>query len=85
VNEQKLSLYQYDSCPFCARVRDVVRDLGIDLEIRDVHNEAGRAEELQQAMGRPTVPVLRIEQPDGGVRWLPESAEIIAYLQEQQA
>jgi len=26
------------------------------------------------------VPVLRIEEPDGSVSWLPESADIVAYL-----
>jgi hypothetical protein len=27
--------------------------------------------------------VLRIEDSEGGVRWLPESVEIIAYLEER--
>jgi hypothetical protein len=31
------------------------------------------------------VPVLRIEQPDGAVRWLPESADIVDYLEQRFA
>jgi hypothetical protein len=29
------------------------------------------------------VPVLRIEEAGGEVRWLPESVDIIAYLQQR--
>ena len=34
---------------------------------------------LQAAMGRGTVPVLRIDEA-GSTRWIPESADIVAYL-----
>jgi glutaredoxin 2 len=77
-----LSLYQFDSCPFCLRVRHVAERLGIELELRDTLMDSDNAREVIEATGRRTVPVLRVEQPDGEVRWLPESADIIAYLQE---
>jgi glutathione S-transferase len=77
-----LALYQYDACPFCMRVRMAMRSLGVDIELRDTRTDREHAAELAAAMGRTTVPVLRIEEGDE-VRWLPESAEIVAYLRER--
>jgi glutathione S-transferase len=45
--------------------------------------EAGRRAELIAGGGKGQVPCLRIETDDGNVRWLYESADIIAYLREQ--
>lgn len=77
-----LALYQYRGCPFCSRVERTAASLGLELELRDTLASREHALELVGATGRRTVPVLRICDPDGGVRWLPESADIIAYLQE---
>jgi len=78
-----LSLYQYDACGFCARVREVVDDLDLDLEIRHVDENHVHRREVIEATGRGTVPVLRIEDSDGGVRWMLESRDIVAYLRER--
>ena len=80
-----LALYQYESCPFCMRVRMVLDQLGIEVETRDTLHDADRADELISATGRRTVPVLRIEEAGGSVRWLSESARIISYLGERFA
>lgn len=80
---QGLSLYQYDSCPYCARVRSVLDRLGLEIELRDVLMEPEHSRDLIEATGRRTVPVLRIETAEGEVSWMPESAEIIRYLQER--
>ena len=37
-------------------------------------------QELSEAHGRRTVPVLRIFAADGEERWMPESADIVRYL-----
>jgi glutaredoxin len=79
-----LSLYQSDYCPFCIRVRDVVSRLDIEIELRDV-SESSYAMELVSATGRRTVPVLRIDGEEGSVDWLPESLDIIRYLEERFA
>ncbi len=79
--EDKLALYQLASCPFCIRVRQTIDQLGIDVDLRDILDENHR-DELIAERGRATVPVLRITSPDGGERWMPESADIIAYLEE---
>ena len=77
-----LALYQFDSCPFCMRVRMTMRSLGIDFEMRDTRHNGDYAEEVAAATGRATVPVLRIQEGDA-VRWLPESADIVAYLRQR--
>ena len=79
----RLALYQYAGCPFCSRVCRAIESLGIDVELRDTMTDPQSGRELIEAMGRATVPVLRIEEPDGSVRWLPESVEIVLYLRER--
>jgi len=78
-----LSLYQYGTCPFCIRVRSAADSLGVELELRDTLSNPGYSDELLEATGRRTVPVLRIEEEDGSVRWLPESADIVRWLEER--
>ncbi|MEZ4215869.1 MAG: glutathione S-transferase N-terminal domain-containing protein [Myxococcota bacterium] len=80
-----LSLYHFDSCPYCRFVRSAARELDLELELRDVLGEPERMRELVEATGRQTVPCLRIALPDGGVRWMHESRDIVAYLKERFA
>lgn len=75
-------LYQYASCPFCARVRAFLEREGIDIEIRDTLRDPEARRELVEGGGRATVPCLRIER-DGDVRWLYESLDIIDYLRRR--
>lgn len=82
-NDSRLALYQYDGCPYCMRVRSVMDALGVEIELRDTLYDGDNIAELVEATGRRTVPVLRIEEPDGEVSWLPESADIIRYLQQR--
>jgi glutaredoxin len=78
-----LALYQFDACPFCARVRQVIDRLDLDIEIRDTRRNPTYRQELIQQGGKATVPCLRIERSDGRVEWMYESADIIDYLKEQ--
>jgi glutaredoxin 2 len=82
---QGLSLYQFHACPFCARVRNAADALGIELELRDTLASRDYAADVIENTGRRTVPVLRIEHDDGKVEWMPESADIVRYLQERFA
>lgn len=68
-------------CPFCRRVTAAIARLGLDIELRDVGEQRELREELIEARGRATVPVLWIQSPDGEVRWIPESQDIIHYLE----
>jgi glutathione S-transferase len=83
--EQGLALYQFPSCPYCQRVRDALKRLNRDVEMRDIMAEPKYRDELVRATGRGTVPVLRIEDTPGQVRWLPESLDIVRYLEERFA
>ena len=51
-------------------------------KLRDILLDEGYRDDLIAERGRATVPVLRITSPDGSERWMPESADIIAYLEE---
>ena len=75
-----LSLYFYPSCYFCRMVQQAMQQLGIEAEMRDIHQDANWREELVANRGRTTVPVLRIESADGSVQWMPESRDIVQYL-----
>ena len=79
-----LSLYQFNSCPYCARVRHTLESLDLQIEFRDIHQDDAHHDALVAARGRATVPVLRISGPDGDT-WMPESADIVAYLRERFA
>ena len=81
----RLTLYHYPSCPYCMRVFRVLDQLGLEIERKDIHQDRGALAELERARGRRTVPVLRIEEPEGRTVWMPESLDIIAYLQKQHA
>jgi len=77
-----LALYHYTGCGFCTRVRSAAEELGVELELRNIHEDSQHAEALAAAMGRMTVPVLCIREATGDIRWLPESEDIIDYLEE---
>jgi glutaredoxin len=77
-----LALYHYIGCPFCARVTAVIDRLGLDVESRDVMQDRAHRAALIEARGRATVPVLHITSPDGSERWMPESSDIVHYLEQ---
>ena len=79
---EKLALYHFQSCPFCAIAREPIERLGVDVELRDIYQDRQHLDELVAARGRATVPVLRITGADGEDRWMPESRDIVHYLEE---
>jgi glutaredoxin len=80
--EDKLVLYHFNGCPYCSMVRSEIDRLGIDVELRDIFQDAQHRDDLVDARGRATVPVLRITSSDGEDRWMPESRDIVSYLQK---
>ncbi len=60
--------------------RSAIQRLGLDVELRDIRADSKHWDELVAARERGTVPVLKIEAADGAERWMPESADIIRYL-----
>jgi glutaredoxin len=75
------SIYGYPQCPFCSRVLRAAEALDLDIEFRNTIENPEYQRDVAEATGRTTVPVLRIESEDGAVRWMPESADIMAYLE----
>jgi len=76
-----LTLYVRDYCMYCNRVLSAADELGVNLEVRNIWQEPAFEKELVSAMGRPTVPVLKIDQDGGDARWMPESSDIVNYMQ----
>jgi glutaredoxin len=79
--EEKLILYHFVGCPFCSIARSPIDRLGIDVELRDIFENPRDRDDLIKAQGRATVPVLRITSPGGEQRWMPESRDIVEYLE----
>jgi len=78
-----LSLYHFDACPFCVRVRRALDRLGVEVELCDVQDEPRHMGALVAARGKRTVPVLRIAGADGRDQWMPESSDIVKYLERR--
>lgn len=79
--EDSLALYYFPSCPFCKRVLNAIDGVGINVDLRDIHADSQHWDALVAARQRPTVPVMLITSSEGDQRWMPESRDIIAYLE----
>ncbi len=79
-----LFLYQFESCPFCVKVRRFLKAEGISLPLVDATTEPGRGE-LLKGGGVLQVPCLKIQKQNGSTEWLYESDDIIAYLRKNVA
>jgi len=76
----KLALYHFQACPYCRKVRRDIRLLALHIDERDIKQQLGRRDELVAGGGKKQVPCLRIDEPDGTVRWMYESSAISRYL-----
>lgn len=75
-------LFQYQSCPFCYRVRQFLEASGIELEFKDTLLDVDASRELVECGGKSSVPCLRIQRGTE-VQWLYESFDIIEYLKSR--
>ena len=80
-----LILYLRNMCMFCWRVQHTIDKLGIEVESRNIWQDAQYERELMEARGQGTVPVLRIIDDEGNSTWLPESSDIVDYLNKNYA
>ena len=71
----QLTLYHFQSCSYCARVRDFLSKEGIQVAMKDTHENPAYREELIKIGGKPQVPCLVI---DG--KALYESQDIIEWF-----
>lgn len=72
------SLYQFNSCPYCIKVRRAMRRLNLPIELRNANTDESIRAELIAKGGRSTVPCLRI-----GDTWMYESSDIIKHLEDK--
>ena len=79
----KLTLYQYQACPFCVKVRRAMKRHALNIQTKDAKRCANSRAELLSGGGLLKVPCLKIEEDDGSCRWMYESADIIRYLESR--
>lgn len=75
----ELVLYELKGCPYCAMVRDKLEDLGLEYESRTVPAPHPERTDVREISGQTGVPVLVDEE--NGVEGMPESADIVEYLE----
>jgi glutaredoxin len=77
---QTLVLYQFNTCPFCIKVRQEMRRLSLPIEKRDAQHDSAHRDELLQKTGATQVPCLKITDANGQAQWLQDSTAILTYL-----
>lgn len=77
-----LELYQFESCPFCRRVRERLSELEIDYLCRNVQYGTKKWESFKKLNPNEQVPFL--VDPERKVS-MDESEEIVAYLERHYA
>ena len=75
-----LELYELEGCPYCAKVIDKLDELDLDYESHMVPRSHSERTEVEAISGQTGVPVLVDE--DNGVEGMPESDDIVAYLEK---
>lgn len=78
-----MAIYQFETCPFCVKVRRELRRQSLNIELRDAKNDLDIKAELVREGGRHKVPCLRTDNSDGSIDWLYESNDIIDHLQNK--
>lgn len=72
-----LELYDFEACPYCRKVREVLSELDLDYRVRPVAQGSARRADLVRRGGKMQVPYL--VDPNTGTE-LYESDDIIRYL-----
>jgi glutathione S-transferase len=73
-------LYDLPGCPFCAIVKDKLDELDLDYDVIEVPRSHAQRTEVKQVSGQTGVPVIVDE--DHGVEGMPESSDIVEYLEQ---
>jgi glutathione S-transferase len=74
-----LELYELRGCPYCAKVKRKLDELGLEYESHMVPSSHADRDEVRAVSGQTGVPVLVDEAH--GVEGMPESDDIVAYLE----
>jgi glutaredoxin 3 len=78
----QITLYQFENCPYCAKVRAKLEDLGLAYEKVNVSNNRDDPlrQEIAENSGIQTVPVIKIDD-----EFIGDSQKIIDYLDKNLA
>ena len=76
-----LELYELEGCPYCAKVKTKLDELELEYESHMVPRSHSERTEVQEVSGQTGVPVL--VDNENGVEGMPESDDIVAYLEKQ--
>lgn len=76
-----MSLYQFEACPFCVKVRRAIKRLNLNISLKNAKSDCQAQEDLLRGGGKSKVPCLRIDQEDGSSQWMYESSDIITFLE----
>lgn len=76
-----LTLYHFESCPFCHKVRRYIDARQLPIALRDTMKTPSYREALIEGGGRKQVPCLHIATGGQDI-WLYESDDIITWLEE---
>jgi glutathione S-transferase len=79
-SDSQLVLYELEGCPYCAKVKNKLAELNLAYESRMVPRSHADRTEVEAVSGQTGVPVLVDEAH--GVEGMPESDDIVAYLEE---
>ena len=75
-----IELFSLRGCPFCAKVEAKLDELGVAYERQEVPRARANRDQVEEISGQRGVPVL--VDPEHDVSGMPESDDIVAYLQE---
>ncbi|QLD88912.1 glutaredoxin [Natronomonas salina] len=75
-----ITLYELPGCPYCAKVTDKLEDLDVDYDTVEVPGDHSERTEVEEVSGQTGVPVIVDEA--NGVEGMPESDDIVEYLEE---
>ena len=82
---KNITLYQFRTCPFCIKVKRMIRRLSLNIEMRDAQFDEKAREELLAQGGKVMVPCLKIVDDKGEETWMYESEMINDYLNQRFA
>ncbi len=82
---KNLTLYQFKTCPFCIKVKRMIKRLSLNIEMLDAQYDSRVREELLSQGGKISVPCLKITNEQGETIWMYESSEINQYLKQRFA
>jgi len=78
--EPTLDFYYFETCPYCQKVLNVIHELNIVVNYKDIYEDTNNMQKLMYITGKKTVPCLFI---DGNP--MHESRDIMEWLRANES